>query len=74
MFDGLSLITFLKKWSLDLKCYKIISNIEEQEKLKPGSMYSVFQFNGLDVNNTKRDGYMKRINKKLSHFMLIYFK
>ena len=36
--DGLSLLTFLKKWSLDSKCYKIISNIEEQEKLMPGSM------------------------------------
>ena len=74
MFDGLSLLTFLKKWSLDSKCYKIISNIEEQEKLQPGSMYSVFQFNGLDVNNTKRDGNMKRINKKLSHFYADIFQ
>ena len=27
IFDGLSLLVFLNKWSLDLKCYKIISNI-----------------------------------------------
>ena len=74
MFDGLSLLTFLKKWSLDLKCYKIISNIEEYEKLKPGSMYSVFQFNGLDVNNKKRDGNMKRINKKLANFYADIFQ
>ena len=74
MFNGLSLLTFLKKWSLNLKCYKIISNIEEQEKLKPSSMYSVFQLNGLDVNMKKRDDNMKRINKKLANFYADIFQ
>ena len=74
MFEGLNLLTFLKKWSLDLKCYKIISNIEEQEKRKPGSMYSVFQFNGLDVNNIKRESNMKRINKTLAKFYADIFQ
>ena len=74
MFNGLSLLTFLKKWSLNLKCYKIISNIEEQEKVKRGSIYSVFQLNGLDVNMKKRDGNMKRINKKLANFYADIFQ
>ena len=68
-FTGLSLLLFLKKWSTDLKCYQIISDIENQQNIKTTKEKPfIFQFNGLDVKSTKRISAIKATHKKLTNF------
>ena len=68
-FTGLSLLSFLKKWSTKLKCYQIISDIENQQNTKARREKSfIFKFNGLDIKSTKRNNVLKATHKKLTNF------
>ena len=68
-FTGLSLLSFLQKWSTELKCWQIISNIENEQdtKQRKEKSYS-FKFNGFDVKSTKRTNVLRATHKKLANF------
>ena len=73
-FTGLSLLTFLNKWSSTLKCTNIISTIEENEKPEGStSTYPMFQFNGFDIKNDKRKNDLRFIHNKLTLFYAAVF-